>query len=288
MPIAHFTPRWIGCATLYQFRDEQADAIARFPPSEHDGVRQSLETSFPRTSNPGISLGFLGSMPLELLHNVFLRLDLDSLFKLRQTNLRSRQAALCTKNCTLCGQFGVFMSLLTWTRCCYRCMQLGTEAKVLLCRSRPCLPGTYTLAELAQKSRRTLMSFHHALLACKPADSLQRPHAYLRHVWRYPHTSRRYNFMGACALPYYDAHGGTVEHGMSCAGCQRAFEQEFVGDNLERCERKADEKTFSQAGFLEHFRSCEHAQLLWESSGEGGHDPAQLLETSVEATKDKK
>ncbi|KAK0717281.1 hypothetical protein B0T26DRAFT_740751 [Lasiosphaeria miniovina] len=273
MPIlAHCTPRWIGSATLYQFRDEQANAIARVaryheaatdrsviwsPASEQDGVRQSLETSFPRTSNPGILLGFLGSMPLELLHNVFLRLDLDSLFKLRQTNLRSRQAELCTENCAPCGQFGGFMSLPTWTRCCYRCMQLGTEAQVLLCRSKEspglapfeAVRGPAQLAELAQKSRRTPVSFFHALPA-------------------------RHNFMGACALPYYYARRhGRARH-VVCWVPARFFEQEFVGDNLEKCERKAGEKIFSQAGFLEYFRSCEHAQLLWESSGEGGHDLA--------------
>lgn len=89
----------------YHFREEQTDAIFQaaaydrkdyvlsviwFSPREYAGVRQSIVTPFQRTSNTG--LGTLNRLPLELLHDVLLYLDMYSLFKLRQTNLGSRQA----------------------------------------------------------------------------------------------------------------------------------------------------------------------------------------------------
>ncbi|KAK0635523.1 hypothetical protein B0T17DRAFT_46817 [Bombardia bombarda] len=163
-------PRGYRSATEYCFREEQADAIVRvaayhrkdydrsviwFSPREHVDISQSIPTPFPRTSNTGLSS--LDQLPLELLDDILLRLDMYSLFKFRQTNLRSRSMvgslkqyqmvvlhglnpfcvllrtrfavsladfyyALCTKDCTFCSEFGGFISLLTWDRCCFKCL----------------------------------------------------------------------------------------------------------------------------------------------------------------------
>ena len=143
-------------ATEYSFDEEQADAIVQtaayhrrdfclsviwFSPRENFNVRPSIATPFRQTSN--IGLRFLDWLPLELLHETLFYLDMHSLFKFRQTNLRSRQTvdaikqyqlvvshglnlfcalfrtqlavdislldfydALCTKACTVCGEFG--------------------------------------------------------------------------------------------------------------------------------------------------------------------------------------
>lgn len=60
-----------------------------FSPREHDGIRLSIATPFRRTSDTG--LGSLDRLPLELLDDAMLRLDVQSLCNFRQTNLRSRQ-----------------------------------------------------------------------------------------------------------------------------------------------------------------------------------------------------
>lgn len=39
-------------------------------------------------------------------------------------------------------------------------------------------------------------------------------------MWRF---NPKFNFVGACALPYYDRATDTVENGVSCAGCCLAF-----------------------------------------------------------------
>ncbi len=77
--------------------------------------------------------------------------------------------------------------------------------------------------------------------------------------------------MGSCALPYYDRRTGRVEHGMSCAGCQLALEKDIIGSRGEKWALEARDKVYAQDGFLEHFRWCEQAQLLWKSSGEGNN-----------------
>ncbi|KAK3361002.1 hypothetical protein B0T24DRAFT_513652, partial [Lasiosphaeria ovina] len=155
-------PRGYRSVTEYSFREEQTDAIVRaaayhrkdfcrsviwFSPREHAGIRMSIATPFQRTSNTG--LGSLDQLPLELLYDILLRLDMYSIFNFRQTNLKSRETvdslkeyqavvshglnllcallrtrlaisvslsdfyrAFCTKACTLCGEFGGSISLL--------------------------------------------------------------------------------------------------------------------------------------------------------------------------------
>ncbi|KFY72260.1 hypothetical protein V499_07590 [Pseudogymnoascus sp. VKM F-103] len=159
----------------YQFSEEQADAIIRttsyhrkdfdlaviwFSEREHQGIRTSISTSFQR---PSTSPATIGRLPQELLNNIFLSLDIHSLIKCRQVDLRLRQAidslpeyqaisthalkalcallrtrlahnvslfdfyqALCTKNCSLCRRFAELIFLPTWRRCCFICLTLGS------------------------------------------------------------------------------------------------------------------------------------------------------------------
>ncbi|OTA70651.1 hypothetical protein K449DRAFT_404777 [Hypoxylon sp. EC38] len=335
-------PRGYRSATEYHFREEQTDAILRaaayhrkdycrsviwFSPREHGDIRLSIGTSFQRTSNA--ELGSLDRLPLELLHDVLLRLDIHSLFKFRQTNLRSRQMvdslnqyqmvvshglnllcvllrtrlatgvslfdfyyALCTKACTLCGEFAGFISLLTWNRCCFKCLQEAPETQVQTLaavrkqfhltkaeldqlKSFKTLPGIYSMEESVHKSRIAIASVYQAKLV-----SGREPHTLAQ---TQPANSRRnlkFNFMGSCALPYYDKRTGKVEHGMSCAGCQLALEKDIIGSGGEKWAFEARDKVYAQDGFLEHFRWCEQAQLLWTSSDEGNKRPTVLPEAA--------
>ena len=339
---AALVPRGYRSVTEYRFREEQADAIIRvttyhrkdysrsviwFPPREHAGVRLSIATPFQRTSSTG--LGSLNRLPLQLLHDVLLRLDMHSLFKFRQTNLRSRHMvdslnqyqvvvshglnllcallrtrlatsislfdfyhALCTKACALCGEFGGFISLPTWNRCCFKCLQGAletqvqslasvrkqfhlTKAKLTQLRSFKTLPGIYSMMESVYKSRVTVVSVHQAILA-----SGQQPHALVQVQVANLGRNQKYNFMGSCALPYYDRRTGEVEHGMSCAGCQLALEKDIIGSRGEDWAFEARDKVYARDGFLKHFRWCEQAQLLWRLSDEGNKRPAELPEAA--------
>jgi hypothetical protein len=332
------SPLGYRSATEYPFREEQTDSIIRvasyhrrdfclsviwFSPREHVSIHQSIATPFQRAPTKG--LGSLGRLPLELLHDVLLRLDMHSLFNFRQANLSSRQAvdslnqyqavvshglnlfcallrtrlaigvslfdffeALCTKACAFCGEFGGFISLLGWSRCCFPCLQkaLETQVRPLAAvrkqfrltktdlgelRSFKTLPGIYSMDESAQKLRITVVSVYQAALV-----SGQQPHS---HPLAQPANSVRnekLNFMGSCALPYYDRRTGRVEHGMSCAGCQLALEKDIIGSRGEKWAFEARNKVYARDGFMEHFRWCEQAQLLWRSSGEGKRQPTEL------------
>lgn len=310
-------------ATAYHRRDFCLSVIW-FSPREHAGIRPSIATPFRRNSNTG--LGSLDRLPFDLLHDVLLHLDMHSLFKFRQINLGSRQTvdslkqyqvvvshglnllcallrtqlatgvslfvfycALCTKACTLCGNFGGFISLLTWTRCCFKCLQGAPQIQVQTLaavrkqfhlkkaeldqlRSFKTLPGIYSMEESVRKSRITVVSLHQATLVSKP----QPPTLAQANSGR----NQKFNFMGSCALPYYDRRTGRVERGISCAGCQLAIEKDIIGSRGEKWAYEARDKVYAQDGFLEHFRWCEQAQLLWRSSGEGKKRPTELPEAA--------
>ncbi|PKY04922.1 F-box domain protein [Aspergillus campestris IBT 28561] len=221
--MASLMPRGYCSATEFRFDKEQADAIIRttayhrkdfclsviwYSHREHNEIRPSISTPFQRISKTG--LGSLDRLPLELLFDTLYLLDMYSLFRFRQINLRSRQMvdslkqyhtvvshglnlfcallrtriatditlldfykALCTKACTLCGEFSGFISILAWTRCCFKCLQESPETQVRTLasvrkqlhmanaelgqlRSFKSLPGIYSMNETVQNSRITL------------------------------------------------------------------------------------------------------------------------------------
>lgn len=312
-------------ATECSFSQDQADAIVRvaayhrrdfersvkwFPAREHVGIRQSIATSFPRT--PNTRLGTLDRLPLELVHEILLSLDVQSLFNFRQANLSSRQTvdslhqyqrvvahglrlfcallrtrlavgvslsdfyqALCTKACGTCGGFGGFVSLLEWHRCCAVCVRGAmesqlqpvatiqeefnfTEAEVGRLKTFNTLPGIYTMAQSVHISRVEVASVYQAVLAAGSTHE-----AFVQAtMWRF---NPKFNFAGACALPYYDRATDT-ENGVSCAGCCLAFL--MVG------KRWARNMVYARDSFLDHFRWCKQAQILWTYVERGRHEGA--------------
>ncbi len=321
-------------STEYLFREQDADAIVQaasyhrrdfplsvmwFPGREHLDIHPSISTTFQRSTNT--DLGSLGRLPLETLYNVFFHLDMYSLFKFRQTNMRSREAVdslieyrmvvshglnlfcallrtrvaidvtlfdfyhmLCTKACTLCHEFGGFIFLPTWNRCCFKCLQgaLETEVQTLASirkqlhlgkaelsrlRSFKTLPGIYTMDQSVYKSRIAVVSVYQAALA------LGQPRLQAN-----PRLNEKFRYMGSCALPHLDRKTGKVEHGISCAGCELAFENKIIGSRAEKWASEARNKVYAQDGFLEHFRWCQQAQVLWKSSGEGTKKSTEQLQ----------
>ncbi|SCN76309.1 uncharacterized protein FFB20_05233 [Fusarium fujikuroi] len=314
----------IVCTAAYHRKDFCLSVIW-FSPGEHVVIHQSMATSYQRTSNAG--LGSLDRLPLELLHDTLLRLDLHSLFKFRQSNRRSRQAvdslkqyqmtvlhglnlfcallrtrlavgislldfynALCLKSCSLCGEFGGFMSLLTWKRCCFKCLKEApktqvqtlsaarkefhlTKVELSQLKSFKILSGIYSMEESVRKSRITIVSLHQAgLISSREPQTTGQVYA------TSSERRRKFNFMGSCALPYYEKVSGNAEHGISCAGCQLALEKDIIGSKGEEWASESRDKVYARDGFLEHFKWCEQAQLLWESSCEGNRRPAELPE----------
>jgi len=143
-----------------------------------------------------------------------------------------------------------------------------SQVELAQLRSSKSLPGVYSMNESVQNSRITIVSLYQATLACR-----RQPDAPAQSQRVSFDRNQKFNFMGSCALPYYDRQTGRVEHGISCAGCQLAIEMDIIDTEWGY---EARDKVYAQDGYLDHFRWCEQAQLLWTSSGEGKNPPPEL------------
>ncbi|KAF1359207.1 cyclin-like F-box [Lizonia empirigonia] len=167
--------------TAYEIQPENQNAILRisayhrkdfdlaviwFSPRAHTDL---LTSTLPLSRKPTASLGKLDKLPLELINRICLDLDVASLFRFRQTNIRARQIVaalheyriitthavnplcallrtrlapvvtlldfyrlLCTQSCSLCeSEYGDLVHLPLWIRCCSSCLrQNSTELRV--------------------------------------------------------------------------------------------------------------------------------------------------------------
>jgi hypothetical protein len=158
--------------TTYHRRDYDEQAI-NFGPYVHAKVRHSIIDPF--EDAPVSNLGVLETFPNELLQQICLELDMETLFKLRQVNRRAREVvtitrqyraiadhaldaflatlqtgaakyitltqlygALTQKSCDNCGAFGGFLFIPTVTRCCLECMNNTTISMAFpLCHVKP-------------------------------------------------------------------------------------------------------------------------------------------------------
>jgi len=288
---------------------ELARSVIWFEPEEHASVHASITKPFDRT--PKAMLGSLNRLPPELITQVLGHLDLKAVFFFRQVNLQGRELitelrpyqrmvehglnafcallrtrlagdvtlsafydALCTPNCSLCGNFGGYISLLNWIRCCHRCMQTAPElqmrsmsatrkqyrmnkAQQKELRSFMVLPGKYMLEQSPQNTRMTVVSLAQAIELWERDPHIMGPirqAASLRF--------HKFNFMGTCALPYYDARTGEVDEGVICYMCPPRHGM-FDQDGHGLWSEPRQPRQYSRAGLLAHFRGCKWAQLAY-------------------------
>lgn len=322
--------------TVSYHRKDFDQVVIWFPPRTHVNVASSLAADYRK---PTASFGDLEKLPPELITNICLQLDIASLFQLRQVNARGQQfinalheyrvaithglnallallrtktmpgvtleqfyALLCTQNCSLCGEYGNLVYLLTWTRCCSSCLETNSIAIRTTNRSRvertlklsktwleslprlSSLPGAYTLHEIDFTARSACVSVQGFIEAYRK-DRGEEPslvmieflsQASLRRIsFNQNDTVPAMSYLACSALPSYDPHTNQVENGLSCAGCQ-LFVQEIVSRLHQRWARKVRDAVYTREGFLEHFAWCEQAQFLWKESEGGTKEPRRL------------
>jgi len=153
--------------TSYHRRDFDQTVI-RAEPGQHDHVRSSLFKigSIPSAGNS--SLGHLQCLPIEIISQIFLSLDVYSALRFSQANRRALEitasipearrlgehaveclwalfrtglaphtnvsilhSTLSVEYCALCGSFGDFFFLPTATRCCFHCLEAAPALQVV-------------------------------------------------------------------------------------------------------------------------------------------------------------
>ncbi|KAI6362315.1 hypothetical protein MCOR25_006262 [Pyricularia grisea] len=264
--------------TEYSFREDEADAIiktvgfgsrwydemaVRFPPEDHANAVSSLSQPFNRISTE--RLGSLDCLPLELLQDVMLRLDLQSLFRFRQSNAKAREMVgtlkdlytlrhvqhtaeislhdlaqlVCTKDCAVCGDFASMIFLPPWIRYCYTCLFVSCEASVQtkawvrknLSLNKAQVKKLATLKTLAgsyDKSGRTVFKVRKDIISLYRACKVA---GVARLCETFKRLSSAICLMACCCAPYYNTRAGKVTHGFRCAGCYKWYMDQLELDD---------------------------------------------------------
>jgi hypothetical protein len=314
--------------TAFSVPLEQADAIIRasayhrkdfdraviwFPPSAHSNSGTSVSSAL---REPTASLGELDRLPLELINEICLQLDIESIFYFRQTNARARQvintlreyqivsthalnafcALLQTRSASrvtlldfyrlLCTQNDL-VYLPTWTRCCSQCIRNGghsvslASVKRVLHLSRKSLaklPTFTTLPGIYTMDERA-RSTRITVVPTRSALS-----AFSEE--NYPTTSTKDLVLKLYSTPIHDfmaccaLPNYTLQTNQAENGISCAGCQLALQDGISTGtgERACDvrDMVYSRSGFLEHFVWCEQAQALWLESNNGTVEPPRL------------
>lgn len=287
--------------------------VVRSRPHEMQPVYASLQAPF--ETQPTAQLGIFDSLPPELISMIIHLLDLRSLFRFRQVNRQARIVStnlwayqlvskhgleglrgllraglapcftiddiyrpLITDRCSVCGEFGGHLLLVTAERCCLRCLESSAHYRVLSISTFTklahvsstrlnrlqgvCLrtvPGIYNMMETPARRPKHLVLERKATQALV-AEGFVTEDAARQLKARDEQPGQR--FMAATAYPSYNLENATLERGVSCKGCQ--IRQEATHNAWDDRDR-----VFSSRGFLSHFRRCEEARRLWDQSKGG-------------------
>lgn len=141
-------------------------ACISFTPEVHARVHFSLASPFKRAPKSGA--GLFDNLPEEIWMEIIERLDMQTLFRLRHVNRRTRKMVdsvkeykrvaahgldmycallrtrvaptitlssfyriLCTNECSICQDSAEFVSLVTWSRLCFYCINNAEAARVV-------------------------------------------------------------------------------------------------------------------------------------------------------------
>ena len=85
----------------------------------------------------------------------------------------------------------------------------------------------------------------------------------LKRLMERPHERVKYRFMSTVVLPVFNERTQTASTGLSCLGCQEAKRRGVSGPAVSAQGFFDPERAYSREGFLDHFKWCELAQVMW-------------------------
>ncbi|KAK3942023.1 F-box domain-containing protein [Diplogelasinospora grovesii] len=203
---------------------------------------------------------------------------------------------LCTRRCTVCGMgFSNFLHLLAATRCCFLCLNsqppclqvtslswiaflvpgkhTGQHYRLLVEKLQPflrilrTLPGAYGVGkrpDVVRTSRGLLVEWNQAVNVVRSFGlESEDGRNFVQHpLWGY---------YVSTTLPLFDRADGQVQYGVSCKGCQCAYEDQAAryGSDHGGVLWRRSMQVYTQQDYLDHFVHCPWAICLWEASKGG-------------------
>jgi hypothetical protein len=203
-----------------------------------------------------------------LTSNVACKISLADCYKL-----------LITRSCGFCGYDALYVNLPTWKRVCRGCLKDAPEVHYL---DKSILKSKIkvTKEEMAQltvfKTPPELVMNRYINLNTELVSVLQAKKMLGSPRDRYiEETFGKQNSeikRTTCAMPLLDKQGKSLNYWVSCEGCKQGrhtiheMNKEVKEEYL--MQQAIQWRVYDRDGFLEHFRWCKEAQVIWEEQRE--------------------
>ncbi|KAK0390668.1 hypothetical protein NLU13_0172 [Sarocladium strictum] len=273
--------------------------VTHVEPREHLPILGSIATPFPETPTRLHEYGKLEMLPLEVTHIVLLRLDMQSIFHTRQTSSRLRAVVDSCRQYGIVAAHGLDLYCLllrsslahqvslrkffymmcesqchNCQKCCWMC-RFDDETSVGWVWTTDTVKKfpLYLDNEDLEQLRTFDVSVGPGLT---PASRQRRKHTVVAAedaAWLFAGDHPGYpddpdiisvNYtLGYCVLPHFDVHSNTVDRGVLCLGCVRAWKPDRTLGVPETFDG-AHERLYTRAEFVHHLKWCVSAQLFWE------------------------
>ncbi|QGI82669.1 hypothetical protein CEK25_009398 [Fusarium fujikuroi] len=181
--------------------------------------------------------------------------------------------ALTSHKCNFCEEYGPLLFLPTCTRTCHECLR--TSPRMAMIGTEEILPfytrfGMYKghgnrshLLKSLRKSSMAVMKVRDHLRPRRMIKNARCVRVGLRDIRLDASPVRQ----GMAPLP--DRCMRVLEKGLSCRGCQEAFNErrlQAIATGTTYGAVANRDTCYSHESFQEHFQNCEHAKLVWENS----------------------
>ncbi|KAI1009883.1 hypothetical protein LB503_011513 [Fusarium chuoi] len=201
--------------------------------------------------------------------------------------------ALTSSKCGFCKAYGPLLFLPTCTRTCHECLRtsprmsmIGTEEILRFYTGFGMYRGHGNRSHLLKSLHKSSMAVMHVRDHLRPrkmvknarcvsvddlfwfqlelgfetSDSMR---SLFDKEWLHYRTAACVNF------PYLNTSTGVLEKGLSCRGCQEIFQErslQAIAAGTTYSAVADRDACYSHEGFQNHFKTCEHAQRVWENS----------------------
>ncbi|WZH49609.1 F-box domain-containing protein [Fusarium acuminatum] len=178
---------------------------------------------------------------------------------------------LVTIPCSFCGYTARYVHMLTWKRVCRGCLKDAPEVNYVD-KSKLKSKIKITDDEMAQlKVFKTppflalnrylyldyeLVSTSEAMkVVGKPRDR------YIEETFGEENTQ---DDLTTCVVPHLDKQGMRLNNWLSCEGCKQIKHPTYQRNKETLMQSAIEWRVYDRDGFLEHFRWCKQAQIVWE------------------------
>lgn len=178
---------------------------------------------------------------------------------------------LVTIPCSFCGYTARYVHFLTWKRVCRGCLKDAPEvnyvdkwklkSKIQITDDEFAQLKVFKTAPFLALNRyiyypdsQVVSTLEAMKVVGKPRDE------YIEKALK----ENSEDHLTTCVMPHLDKQGMLPDNWLSCEGCKLSRQPTNPWDEVTFVESAISWRVYDRDGFLEHFRWCKQAQIVWE------------------------